>query len=247
VNDRDRVLLLGLADGTLRGASARERALAVPDAARLLERQRRVRRVLRDGPVPPPPQRAPAPLIDLAPRRSAPPARIAGPRRAPTLSRRRGPFAPRGSLRRPPRAGLAGALAALLLALLVAPGERSVVDQAAALAHERPTQRSAEGFPDWSGEFGWHQRGARHDTLDGGVSTTVYYEHMGHRLAYTILPGIVERPEGARVVRRDGVEIALYRDGEHDVAVFERDGRTCVLAGHVLRTSTLVKLAAWRA
>ena len=69
-------------------------------------------------------------------------------------------------------------------------------------------------------------------------------EHHGHRLAYTILPGIVERPQGARVVRRDGLEIALYRDGEHDVAVFERDGRTCVLAGHVLRTSTLVKLAA---
>jgi hypothetical protein len=222
MNDRDRVLLLGLADGTLPGASARERALALPDAAGLLERQRRVRRVLRDGPVPPPPPRAPADLAAVL--RPA-----------------------RRSLRWAPRAGLAGALAALLLALVVAPGERSVVDQAAALAHERPTERSATGFPDWSGEFGWHQRGARHDTLDGGVSTTVYYEHMGHRLAYTILPGAVERPEGARVVRRDGLEIALYRDGEHDVAVFERDGRTCVLAGHVLRTSTLVKLAAWRA
>jgi len=222
VNDRDRVLLLGFADGTLRGASARERALALPDAARLLERQRCVRRVLRDGPVPPPPPRAPAELAAVS-------------RQARTRISR---------LRWAPRAGLAGALAALLLALVVAPGERSVVDQAAALAHERPTERSAEGFPDWSGEFGWRQRGARHDALDGGVSTTVYYEHTGHRLAYTILPGIVERPEGARVVRRDGLEIALYRDGEHDVAVFERDGRTCVLAGHVLRTSTLVKLAA---
>ena len=79
------------------------------------------------------------------------------------------------------------------------------------------------------------------------VATTVFYEHMGHRLAYTILPGLAESPAGARVVRRNGVEIALYRDGEHDVAVFERDGRTCVLAGHVLRESTLVKLAAWEA
>ena len=219
MNGRDRALLLGLADGTLRGSSARERALALPDAARLLERQRRVRRVLRDGPVPPPPPRAPADAVL---------------RHAPLPARRRWA----------PRAGLAGALAALVLALLIAPGERSAVDQAAALAHERPTERSAPGFPDWSGGFGWHQRGARHDTLDGGLSTTVYYEHMGHRLAYTILPGIVERPQGARVVHRNGLEIALYRDGEHDVAVFERDGRTCVLAGHVLRTSTLVKLAA---
>ena len=160
----------------------------------------------------------------------------------------------RRSWRWAPRAGLAGALAALLLALVLVPGDRSVVEQAAALAHEPPTQRSpaapVEGvrFPDWSREFGWHARGARHDALDGRVTTTVFYEHMGHRLAYTILPGRpAEPPAGARIVRRNGVEIALYRDGEHDVAVFERDGRTCVLAGHVLRESTLVKLAAWRA
>jgi hypothetical protein len=49
-------------------------------------------------------------------------------------------------------------------------------------------------------------------------------------------------------VRRDGLEIALSHDaghGGHDIAVFERDGRTCVLAGHVMRVSTLVELAAW--
>ena len=53
----------------------------------------------------------------------------------------------------------------------------------------------------------------------------------------------------ARVVRRDGLEMAVYRDprhGGHDVAVFERGGRTCVVAGHVLEVSTLLKLAAWR-
>jgi hypothetical protein len=219
MTDRERILLLGLADGTLRGARARERALAVPDAARLLERQRRVRRALRDGPVPAPPARSsPAP----ASRRTAP------------------------ALRWAPRAGLAGALAALALALLVLGGERPVVEQAAALAHERPTERSAAGFPDWSGAFGWQQRGARHDALAGGMATTVFYEHRGHRLAYTILPRVVAPPADARVVRRNGLEIALYRDGEHDVAVFERDGRTCVLAGHVLRQATLVELAAWR-
>ena len=49
-------------------------------------------------------------------------------------------------------------------------------------------------------------------------------------------------------LRRDGLDIALYRDpshGGHDVAVFERGGRTCFLAGHMLHTTTLVELAAW--
>jgi hypothetical protein len=41
----------------------------------------------------------------------------------------------------------------------------------------------------------------------------------------------------------------VYRDprhGGHEVAVFERDGHTCVIAGHVLHRSTLLKLAAWK-
>ena len=146
-----------------------------------------------------------------------------------------------------PARGLAGALAALLLALVVAPGERSVVDQAARARPRAADGALATGFPDWSGEFGWHERGARHDTLDGGVSTTVFYEHMGHRLAYTILAGRRRAP-GRRAGRapRRARDRALPRR-RADVAVFERDGRTCVLAGHVLRTSTLVKLAAWKA
>jgi hypothetical protein len=102
-------------------------------------------------------------------------------------------------------------------------------------------------FPNWGPEFGWHQTGLRHDTLEGRATTTVFYEHMGHRVAYTIVPGApVEPPPGARIVRRGGIEIALVRYGDRDVAVFERGGRTCVLAGHVERAATLVELAAWR-
>jgi hypothetical protein len=43
--------------------------------------------------------------------------------------------------------------------------------------------------------------------------------------------------------------MSVYRDprhGGHDVAVFERNGRTCVIAGHVIHRSTLLKLAAWK-
>ena len=72
---------------------------------------------------------------------------------------------------------------------------------------------------------------------------------MGHRIAYTIVSGRpLPVPDDARVVRRHGMEIAVYHDpghGGHDVAVFRRGGRTCVLAGHVLRQSTLIELAAW--
>ena len=46
---------------------------------------------------------------------------------------------------------------------------------------------------------------------------------------------------------RDGLAIQLYHEGEKSVAVFERNGRTCVLAGKVLADETLIKLAAWRA
>jgi len=40
--------------------------------------------------------------------------------------------------------------------------------------------------------------------------------------------------------------VQLYRDGQRTVAVFERAGRTCVLAGVVHAEDTLVKLATWR-
>jgi len=67
-----------------------------------------------------------------------------------------------------------------------------------------------------------------------------------HRIGYTIVSGpALDLPRGAARARRNGIEIALYRDrAGHDVAVFERDGHTCVLAGHVMHRSTLIKLAA---
>ncbi len=218
MTERDQILLVQLADGTLRGwrrTRAEARLHEIPDGLRLLERQRRVRGALWTEP--------PAPV-----------ARAAW-----------------------PRMGLAGALAALLLALaLVRPGDPSVVAEAAALAHAPATapaspavlQAGVDGvaFPDWSREFGWNETGARRDSLDGRSTATVFYEHMGHRIAYTILPGPpAEEPENARIVHRDGTRIALTRDGDHTIAVFERGGRTCVIAGHVERESTLVKLAAW--
>ena len=90
----------------------------------------------------------------------------------------------------------------------------------------------------------------RHDELDGRPTTTVFYEHTGHRLAYTIVSGPPLPPpdDGARRPARRPRDRALPRSahGGHDVAVFERGGRTCVIAGHVLELATLLKLAAWK-
>lgn len=151
----------------------------------------------------------------------------------------------------------------VLLAMLLPRGERSTVERAADLAQRPATQQApvATGtvlraavdgvrFPDWGPEFGWQEAGMRRDALGGRRTTTVFYEHTGHRLAYTIVSGPpLPHPGGGRVVRRDGLAISLYGDpahGGHDIAVFERGGRTCVVAGHVLKLDTLLKLAAWR-
>jgi hypothetical protein len=224
MTDSDRILLVGLADGTLRGrrrARAETRVRELPDGQRLLERQRRVRRALGGEP---------APAVEP---------RFAG-------------WTPRIAL-------TAATALALAMALAILPGGRSITTEAAALATAPATepapratgavlQAGVDGvaFPNWAPALGWRETGARRDTLDGRATRTVFYEHMGHRIAYTILPGApVKAPAEARIVRRGGLEIALLHDAGRDIAIFERDGRTCILAGHVERTSTLVKLAAW--
>ena len=239
LSDHDRVVLVGLADGALTGhrrVKARARTARITGAERLIQRQRGVARALRLGPTPV--AAAPAPAVRPAARRAWRVTRsLAG----------------------------AGAVAAALLCLVVVlalTGDRSPVAQAADQAREPATEpapgssgrllhMNVDGvpFPDWSAAFDWHETGAGRDTLDERTTRTVFYEHMGHRIAYTIVSGTpLPVPEEARVVRRAGRSIAVYHDprhGGHDIAVFRRGRRTCVLAGHVMRQSTLVKLAAW--
>jgi hypothetical protein len=229
---RDEALLVQLADGTLSGAARRQaqaRLRAIPEADRLIERQRRVARALGAG-------------AELPPLHAA-----AAPRRAAL------------------RLAAAGALAAVLALLLLLAGQDAgpTVQRAAEISQLPATDRAprasgpvlraeVEGvsFPDWGPEFGWHATGMRGDDIGGRRATTVFYEHMGHRLAYTIVSGpALPRPAGARIVERNGLRMSVYRDpghGGHDVAVFERGGRTCVVAGHVIELSTLLELAAWK-
>jgi hypothetical protein len=231
LDKRDEAVLVQLADGTLTGAARRRaeaRLRAIPDADRLLERQRRVSRALGAGEQRPAPQTAAAPLPSL-------------------------------------RLVAAGAVAAVLaLVVAFAPlGGSPTPERAADLSQEPATAQAPRAagavlnaevdgvsFPDWGPELGWHATGMRRDEIAGRATTTVYYEHEGHRLGYTIVSGpALPRPEGARLIERDGLEMSVYHDprhGGHDVAVFERDGRTCVIAGHVMRLSTLLELAAWK-
>jgi hypothetical protein len=126
----------------------------------------------------------------------------------------------------------------------------SAISARSALDADRPgtLARSFAGvrFPDWSSAHGWTAVGARRDHVDGRATDTVYYRHTHHRIGYTVLSGpSLGLPWEGRGVVSNGVDIQLYRDGERTVAVFERAGRTCVLAGVVHREDTLVKLASW--
>jgi hypothetical protein len=103
-------------------------------------------------------------------------------------------------------------------------------------------------FPRWEQEFGWREWGRRGDELEGRRTETVFYEHEGHTIAYTIVSGEpLEPPAGATRHTIGGVDLYAVRDDHgHDIVVFERGGRTCVLSGHVERRSTLLELASWR-
>jgi hypothetical protein len=238
LTDREAALLAGLADDALDGRRLRraeELVNELPDGHALLERQRRVSRTLRAGPVAPATLAAPA-LVE---------------RRAPSVRWLR------------PAAGLAAAIVAVVVVLLgVRPEGPPTLEAVVGLGGRTPEQRApAEdgdllraqhagvAFPAWRRNFGWRAVGQRSEEIDGRPTRTVFYEHEGHRIAYTVISGAPLRPPAhARRVVRDGVSIALYLDGRHgghEVAVFERGGRTCVLSGHVKHTETLVELATW--
>jgi hypothetical protein len=104
-------------------------------------------------------------------------------------------------------------------------------------------------YPDWTRRFGWRATGERRDSLEGGrAAQTVFYRHTHHRIGYTVVSGKPLKPPGhAQRFVVNGLQMLAYKDGRRDVVTFERNGRTCVLAGVVHRRSTLVKLASWKA
>jgi hypothetical protein len=241
LSDRDRALLVALADGKLRGrrrAAAEQRLARLPDMGQLLHRQQSVAAKLRGGPA------APATLeLALPPR----PRETRWPRPAIRLGLA--------------AAGAAAVVAAALAVVLPSGGGPSTTEfadlgllpatqPAPKPVANRPQQlnTSFEGvsYPNWGQQFGWHATGARSGTVDGRATRTVYYQHMEHRIGYTVVSGKpLDPPDDTERISSNGVQIALYRD--RNAAVFTRNGHTCVLAaGHLMHRSTLVKLAAWK-
>lgn len=176
-------------------------------------------------------------------------------RSAPPLIRR---LAPAGA------AVAALAVLAVVLPIIFGSGNPSVIEVHALSAagperpapppeqgarHELASQLEGVTFPNLHLKpgFDWRAVGERSDTLDGRQTKTVFYAHEEHLVAYTIVGGDpLTVPADAEMHRRNGVDVGLLRDQHgHDIAVFQRDGRTCVISGHVERRSSLVRLASW--
>jgi hypothetical protein len=160
---------------------------------------------------------------------------------------------------------LAGAtVAAALVAVLVSSsgGGNPTVVEAARLS-ERPAgaqvavdpqdehllaaQVEGVAFPNWRSEFGWRSAGARSDQLHDRSTRTVFYEHDGRRVAYTIVSGDgIHAPPGSRPATVNGVNFHSFRQGDRRVVTWWRDGRTCVLSASGVSRHELLTLASWK-
>jgi hypothetical protein len=160
---------------------------------------------------------------------------------------------------------LAAGAAAVVTALVLSAGSATgpgVLD-AAALAEKGPTApapprdaadpgalaRDVEGvaFPAWSGPLPWRPSGQRTDRLSGRLAGTVFYTGPRRtRLAYTIVGGpVLAWPQGARRVRRAGVEVYLTRSGGSVIATWREGGHQCVIsAPRLVPDRAMIALAA---
>jgi hypothetical protein len=238
--------LAQLADGSLQGwerAELEARVAYSPTLRAALERQRTAATALRGLDL----QASPALRERIA-------TATASPSRRPVRRRR---FAVAGAL--------AGAVAAAALAaVLIVPsggGSPTVVD-AARLSQGPATgpvgvdsytpkllSADVEGvpFPNWRREFSWRQDGTRSDELDGRTARTVFYEHDGKRVAYTIVSGRgIPAPTGSEPRTRNGVHLHSLADGGRRLVTWWRDGRTCVLSSADVGDHELIKLASWK-
>ncbi len=237
--------LAQLADGSLEGWNRAELEAAVaasPTLRRALDSQRAAVQALRGLDL----KASPAlrQRIDAVSERSARPAR-----------RRR--------LAIPAAVGGAFAAAALAFVLLMPGGGGSPTVVEAARLSERPATGTVavdssntkllasdvEGvpFPNWRKEFGWGQAGARSDDLGNRSARTVFYEHAGRRVAYTIVSGDgIAAPEGSAPGTRNGVHLHSLTSGGRHVVTWWRDGRTCVLSSSDVGHRKLLELATWK-
>jgi anti-sigma factor RsiW len=164
--------------------------------------------------------------------------------------------------------GLAGALAVLVLALVLllpggSPGAPSISEAAALAARgassPAPSPDSSNPavklgvdvesiyFPNWARSFGWRATGVRQDTIGGHRAVTVFYEWRGKRLAYTIVstPALGQPTSAATTV--NGIALRTLTLNGRTVVTWRRSGHTCVLSAADVSPKILQLLAAWKA
>lgn len=242
LSDKEIADICALADGSLpedRRAEVEARVAASPELQEALDRQRRslaATEALADEPLP-------ASL------------------RESVEGRRRAGKSPRSRLI--PRLGLAGGLAAVAVAVVVAlstGGAAPTVADAADLTARPPDQAAPPpaadqtllserldgvAFPNLRPPYGWRTVGVRHDKLDGRKATIVYYARGTRRVAYVIVGGsALDRPGDASSFVRGGVRYQTLRLNGKPAITWRRGGHTCVLLGRASKPE-LLKLASY--
>lgn len=245
ITETDLADIAALADGSLaagRRAAVEARVAASAELAAELDRQRRATSRIADA------QRQVRAPAELRARIGA--ERVRRGRRG--LSRRLG-LATGGAL------AAAAAVVALIISTTGVSGTTILAEAAA--THARPAagpapaartaalldrERFGVTFPNWEGEFEWDAQGTRDDRVRDRDVATVSYVKDGKTVGYSVISGDrIDPPDDARTETVDGVAVSVYRSSGRTVAVFDRNGRTCVMSAADVPEDTLVKLAAW--
>jgi anti-sigma factor RsiW len=169
-----------------------------------------------------------------------------------------------GGIRWPGAGLVAGAVAAVLAALVLFGGGGPGVDDVAAAAERQPTAQvatvppdskllgekvGAVAFPNWIAKFGWKAVGTRTDKIGGRQTRTVFYEKGGKRIAYTIVAGdTLSVPDEATKATREGTKLWSKTYDGRDVVTWKRGGHTCVLSSPRSKVphGKLLELAGWK-
>jgi anti-sigma factor RsiW len=165
-----------------------------------------------------------------------------------------------GGIRWPGAGLVAGALAAVLAALVVAGGGPGIEDVAAA-AVKPPTAAIAPVpagskvlrerqddvvFPNFAKKFGWEATGTRTDKIDGHPTRTVFYEKDEREIAYTVVGGdALDEPNADESVV-EGTVIRELEAGGRTIVTWRRNGQTCVLSSTDVSRGELAELAGWK-
>jgi len=168
-----------------------------------------------------------------------------------------------GGIRWPGAGLVAGAVAAVIAALVVLGGGAPGVDDVAAAATRAPTAKVAAVppaspllkenvenviFPNYFKKFGWKAVGTRTDEIGGRDTRTVFYEKDGKRIAYTIVAGdALEWPDGASKTDVEGTVVRALEYEGRNVVTWKRGGHTCVLSSKDVPRAELLALAGWKA